>query len=111
MRHTGNTITILITRKFPVMHMTSHKPQRKMTTSLQRTKCWVPSVSIIRRFYCNGKAPVSSDPFTHTLPPHLFDLLFHSLDFVFPRFHLATELFDLVVQNKLKLLQFLVLLL
>ncbi len=25
---------------------------QKRTTSLQRTKCWVPSVSIIRRFYC-----------------------------------------------------------
>ncbi len=41
---------------------------------------------------------------------NLFDLLFHSLDFVLPGFHLSPQLLNLVVQHKFKLLQLLILL-
>ena len=41
----------------------------------------------------------------------LLYLFLHSLEFVFARFHLFPQLLDLVVQHKLELLQFLVLLL
>ena len=42
---------------------------------------------------------------------YLSDLLLHALDFVLPWLHLSAQLLDLVVQYKLELLQFLVLLL
>lgn len=42
---------------------------------------------------------------------HLFDLLFHSLDLIFPWLHLATKFLNFVVQDKLELLEFLILLL
>lgn len=43
--------------------------------------------------------------------PYLSDLFLHSLDLVLPRFHLSPQLLDLVVKNKLELLQLLILLL
>ncbi len=42
---------------------------------------------------------------------YLFDLFFHSLDFILPGLHLTTKFLDLVIQNELELLKFLIFLL